>query len=133
MLTRRQMLAGLVAGATLAGGPALAQDYASEVERRLVRQGYRIEAVGRTLLGRVRILARNSEGEREIILNPRTGEILRDLWIARGSSDRPEVSGGDDGDGDHGNSGKGGGDGDSGDVNSGGGGNSDGGGDSGND
>lgn len=112
------MLAGLVAGAMLAG-PAFAQDFASEIERRLLRQGYRIETVGRTLLGRVRILARNSEGEREIILNPRTGEILRDLWIARGSSGRPKLSGDDDGDGDHGNSGKGSGEDNSGNDNSG--------------
>jgi hypothetical protein len=38
--------------------------------------------VKQTLLGRTRIVARSAEGQREIILNPNTGEILRDFWQA---------------------------------------------------
>jgi hypothetical protein len=106
MLTRRHFVIGLFAGVALAR-PAHAQDFAVEIESQLRRRGYRIEAVGRTLLGRVRILAENSEGQREIILNPRTGEILRDLWIARGKSGPSTLL---EGNGGRDNSGKGGGD-----------------------
>ncbi len=85
-------------------GPAFARDFASEVEARLATEGYEIESVARTLLGRVRILARSTDGEREIILNPRTGEILRDVWLSRGNSGQSTLLD------DDGNSGKGGGD-----------------------
>ena len=97
MLTRRQLVIGLVVGTALTG-PAWARDFASEIERRLTRQGYEIESVARTLLGRVRILARNADGEREIILNPRTGEILRDLWISGGRSGQSSILNDDDDD-----------------------------------
>ena len=83
MLNRRQFLVGLAAVPILAG-PARAQDFSAELQERLRREGFRIESVGRTLLGRVRILAQSGSGEREIILNPRTGEILRDLWLSGG-------------------------------------------------
>lgn len=46
----------------------------------LAAEGYARIEVRRTLLGRVRIAARGNGYEREIILNPRTGEILRDFW-----------------------------------------------------
>jgi hypothetical protein len=125
VLTRRQLVIGLVASLAMTG-PALARDFSSEVEAKLSSQGYEIESVARTLLGRVRILARNAEGEREIILNPRTGEILRDLWLTRGKSGQSMLlddngksgkgndnsgsgSGDDDDDDDEDNSGSGGG------------------------
>ena len=34
------------------------------------------------MLGRVKISAILNGGRREIILNPRTGEVLRDIWFA---------------------------------------------------
>ncbi|MGL6209476.1 MAG: hypothetical protein ACRC14_06565, partial [Paracoccaceae bacterium] len=37
--------------------------------------------VERTLLGRERITGARGGGSREIIVNPNTGEILRDLWL----------------------------------------------------
>lgn len=37
--------------------------------------------MSRTLLGRTRFVATSDQYRREIILNPRTGEILRDLWL----------------------------------------------------
>jgi hypothetical protein len=81
MMNRRHFAISL-AGFTLAAGPALAEDdFALALQDRLEKQGFEIEAVGRTWLGRVRILARDSRGEREIVLNPRTGEILRDVWL----------------------------------------------------
>ena len=68
------------------GLPALAQDFAQNVVTQLRAQGFSRIAISRTLLGRTRILASGADGQREIILNPRTGEILRDLWIANGSA-----------------------------------------------
>ncbi|QIZ82609.1 hypothetical protein HFZ77_15160 [Thalassovita gelatinovora] len=46
----------------------------------LKQQGYEQIAVSRTWLGRTRILAERGSERREIIINPRTGEILRDFW-----------------------------------------------------
>lgn len=60
--------------------PAFAQDFGDSVVRQLRRQGFRQISTGRTLLGRVRIVALGNGGRREIIVNPRSGEILRDLW-----------------------------------------------------
>jgi len=45
----------------------------------LEAQGYHIEEVERTWLGRVRIEAVRGKQERELVLNPRTGEVLRDF------------------------------------------------------
>lgn len=43
----------------------------------------------RTWLGRVRISANGDLGQREIILNPRTGEVLRDIIIMSDGSAVP--------------------------------------------
>ena len=71
---------------TLAGGlatalPAVAA-FSDDVVVQLAQQGYQNITVSTTWLGRVRILAVRDGGTREIVLNPRTGEILRDLWTA---------------------------------------------------
>lgn len=79
-MRRRDILAALLAAATLAG-PALAQGYVDSVVAQLRKLGFRSIVQERTLLGRVRITAKRKDGTREIIINPRTGEILRDLWI----------------------------------------------------
>ena len=85
-MKRRAFLATLIGG-MLAATTAQARDRSDDIVRELKRKGYRIEAVSRTLLGRTRILATRDGGRREIIVNPVTGEILRDLWIARGQGD----------------------------------------------
>lgn len=85
-MRRRVFLAALVGGMA-AAGMAEARDRSDDIVRELKRKGYRITEVGRTFLGRVRILATRDGGRREIIVNPVTGEILRDLWIARGQGD----------------------------------------------
>ena len=82
-MRRRVFLAALVGGMA-AAGMAEARDRSDDIVRELKRKGYRVTEVGRTFLGRVRILATKDGGRREIIVNPVTGEILRDLWIARG-------------------------------------------------
>ncbi|MGV6847287.1 MAG: hypothetical protein ACWA5A_02790 [Marinibacterium sp.] len=65
--------------------------HAGPVEDNIVRQlrdqGFDRIVVSRTLLGRSRIRASDDGASREIVVNPVTGEILRDYWIRRG--DRP--------------------------------------------
>lgn len=76
----------IAGAAVLAASPALADSYSDAIVRQLSRQGFAKISIERTLLGRVRILATGSEGRREIIVNPRTGEILRDLWTANSNN-----------------------------------------------
>jgi hypothetical protein len=85
-MRRRDFLSGLVAAGALAG-PALAESVVDSVVSQLRDLGFQSVTQERTLLGRVRIVARREDGQREIIINPRTGEILRDLWTpAKGGS-----------------------------------------------
>ena len=83
-MKRRTFLNGLTAASTmfLAGTAAFAASYADDVIKQLTKQGFFNIAVETTWLGRVRIFASRGDGQREIILNPRTGEILRDSWLA---------------------------------------------------
>lgn len=131
-MKRRDFVIGVTLGIML-GGPAFAQDFVERITRQLRAQGFDEIGVQRTLLGRTRILAEGRSGRREIIVNPRTGEILRDLWFATEDDDsgvgiiddrngRGRGRGGDDGNGSEssdtdddssgGSSGDGGGDGD---------------------
>ena len=57
------------------------EDYVEDLVKLLETQGYVDISVTRTLLGRVRIVAVNSKGRRELICNPRTGEVLRDILL----------------------------------------------------
>lgn len=65
--------------------PVNAQSAQDQVVRQLQKQGYDTFRVSRTLLGRVRIVAKGAPGNREIVLNPATGSILRDY------ASRPET------------------------------------------
>lgn len=78
-MSRRGLLVSLVALGVGMAGPARA-DAAADVVRQLRALGYTDFDVRRTLLGRVQIVATSATRRREIILNPRTGEILRDIW-----------------------------------------------------
>ena len=83
-MKRRTILAiAAVLSATLAGFPTQA-DIVDDVVAELKGMGYAEITVERTLLGRVRIMAYDEGGYREIIVNPRTGEILRDLFVRSG-------------------------------------------------
>lgn len=82
-MDRRAFLASLSAAVVL-GGPLRAETATERIDRQLRAQGYRDIRISRTWLGRTRILAIGKGGQREIIVNPRTGEILRDLWQATG-------------------------------------------------
>ena len=59
-------------------GAGLAQSVTEQVIDQLQRQGFEIEETNRTLLGRVRIIAERNDFTREIVFDPRNGEILRD-------------------------------------------------------
>jgi hypothetical protein len=111
------------------GQSGFAKSFTDSVLDQLRNQGFDRISVKRTLLGRTQIIAQGKGGHREIILNPRTGEILRDLWISgtdgsdqndrlikdqddgkgrgRGRGEDDSRDSGDSGD-DSGNSGKGG-------------------------
>jgi hypothetical protein len=83
-MNRRHMMASLLAAACLPSS-AWAQGFADQIVSQLRRQGYTGISVSNTWLGRTRIVAQSADGSREIIIDPRTGEILRDLWQGRGS------------------------------------------------
>ncbi|WP_321364729.1 hypothetical protein [uncultured Celeribacter sp.] len=78
---RRLFITGLTA-VVLTAAPALAQttSVVDQVIAQLKSQGYTKITMGRTFLGRTRIVAQNDEMRREIIINPATGEVLRDYW-----------------------------------------------------
>lgn len=86
---RRVLLAS--AFTLLAALPAAAAGYETDIIGQLRGLGFEEVVVEHTLLGRTRLLAIRDDGTREIILNPRTGEILRDLWVA---TDRRSRGGG---------------------------------------
>lgn len=89
-----------VLGAVFIASAAHADSFQRSVVAQLRSQGYREINVETTMLGRVRIVGAKGGGTREIILNPRTGEILRDIVLAADGLVVPEIAGGD-------NSGKG--------------------------
>ena len=74
----RNALIGIAVIAALAASPALSDDRTDSIVRQLRDQGYNSIKVSRTFLGRTRIVATVGDAQREIIVNPRTGEILRD-------------------------------------------------------
>lgn len=111
----------------LFAGTAFATGAADSIVAQLRDQGFSSISVERTLLGRTRIVALSEQYRREIIFNPRTGEILRDFWQVIGTASgggngvrlinpsgegggAGEDDGGDDNDDDGGNDDGGGGD-----------------------
>lgn len=85
----RRIFLALTAACTIAAMPAFA-DVTGDVVAQLQSMGFSRVVVERTLLGRVKIEASGTDGNREIILNPRTGEILRDVFwpIGQGGNSR---------------------------------------------
>lgn len=77
--TRRHLIAGAIA--TVAAAPVAAQDSVlTSIAAQLREQGYQIERVQRTWLGRIRVLAQSDTHTREVVFVPTTGEVLRDYW-----------------------------------------------------
>lgn len=50
-----------------------------EASRMLLDEGFEVVQSGRTLLGRIRIVAEGPQGRREIVLHPGDGRVLRDI------------------------------------------------------
>lgn len=88
-MKRRDVLAGLAVACLGAAGAVYADDFVAALVRDLQQQGYVDVTTERTLLGRVRIVATRDDARREIIMNPRTGEILRDILILPDGGVRP--------------------------------------------
>lgn len=59
-------------------GVALASQNEADVALRLRREGFSITLRQRTLLGRIRFQARKGQVFREVVMDPASGEILRD-------------------------------------------------------
>ncbi|MFN7224851.1 MAG: hypothetical protein ACK4MS_12600 [Paracoccaceae bacterium] len=89
----RRLFLALGFAAICSGQAAFARSFSDSVVAQLKKRGYVKITVERTLLGRTRILAERNGGRREIILNPRTGEILRDLWITLSDSNGADETG----------------------------------------
>lgn len=121
-MNRRLFILGMVTttASVAVAGPVLAASYAEDVVAQLTSFGFSNISVETTWLGRIRILASRSDGIREIILNPRTGEILRDVWMpASGRASRVVLDDVDEVDEDDDDSGSGSGTDDGADDNSG--------------
>lgn len=92
MMHRRKFLV-LVTAFSLSGTLPAWADKEDDIIERLVEAGFGQIEVSRTLLGRVRIVATKGNIRRELVINPRTGEILRDVTLvaeddkSSGSSD----------------------------------------------
>lgn len=81
----KRVLIPLVISAGLLGAPAYAAATEDGIVAELRDQGFTRIEIRRTLLGRTRIVATSPAYEREIILNPSSGVILRDYWKVRGA------------------------------------------------
>lgn len=71
----------------IAARPAAANTFVDALVDELREEGYRQFEISSTFLGRTRIRASSATRRREIVLNPRTGEILRDYWVNLDNSD----------------------------------------------
>ena len=77
-MTRLLTILAMILGMALPVGAATIEE---RIAAELRVQGFEIVETNRTWLGRLRILAENAEIRREIVLNPGTGEILRDYSV----------------------------------------------------
>lgn len=107
MVKSAKTISALAFAGMLLASPVLADGRVNAITQQLAAQGYDQIKVSKTFLGRVRVEAQRKGLEREIIFNPRTGEILRDYWeveeddegdwlLGGGSSKDREASNGDD-------------------------------------
>jgi len=62
----------------------------------LEKDGFQIDKVTRTFLGRYRILARNATQLREVVVSSSTGEILRDVILRTLASEKDDDDGAPD-------------------------------------
>ena len=67
----------------IVAAPATAQSVQDQIVSQLRSQGFEQIELSRTFLGRIRVVAVSDTLERELVFNPKTGEILRDYWEER--------------------------------------------------
>lgn len=79
-MSKRQSIATFALVACLSASPAMAEEVSDRIVLWLEQQGFTNFEIERTWLGRIKIEAYARGVEREIIINGRTGEILRDFW-----------------------------------------------------
>lgn len=81
---KRALITTCLAVFAALASPAAAETAGQRVQDAIVAQlgsqGFTRVRISNTFLGRVRIYATGNGISREIIFNPRTGEILRDYW-----------------------------------------------------
>lgn len=72
---------------------AAAQSVEDQITAQLQAQGYVEITMTRTLLGRLRVIAESPDHSRELVINPATGQILRDRvsQLRDTDNDRPSV------------------------------------------
>lgn len=75
----RPLTAPLIALALAVSAPPAAAGPAEDWAALLRSQGYAQIVVRRSLLGRIWIIATGPEGRREVVIDPFTGEVLRDF------------------------------------------------------
>lgn len=91
-LRRTFLMWTLVLPLALTGQVAGAQSLQDNIIAQLQAQGFVEFQTSRTLLGRLQIIAIGPEFRREIVLNPHTGEILRDyLSTNNGQAQNPQL------------------------------------------
>lgn len=86
-MNKRAVIIVFTAAITLWSGAGLAASVADGIMAQLSRQGFTAISSETTWLGRLRIIASRKDGSREIVINPRTGEILRDQFTALRGTD----------------------------------------------
>lgn len=77
----------LITGAALAQDVRITPDMVSSA---LQEQGYTVQSVTRTLLGRARIVAQQGAIWREVVLDLSSGQILRDYAVEFSPTDLPD-------------------------------------------
>ena len=79
-MTLKSLMTLLLTGLLLLASPATAQTLEDSIDQQLRAQGYEKVTISRTLLGRVFVVAEGGGRRREIVINPATGEVLRDQF-----------------------------------------------------
>ncbi|NBZ88246.1 PepSY domain-containing protein [Stagnihabitans tardus] len=90
-MNRRKLITVMAGALVFPALGAFAQDVGESIVAQLRAQGYTQIDIETTWLGRIRILATRGGGQREIIANPRTGEILRDVWTGARDGTRTTI------------------------------------------
>lgn len=76
------VLALVLAFGASTGAAKADQDFTTPIVARLEDEGFAVTRIKRTWLGRILIVSQNDEYLREVVINPHTGEILRDKLFA---------------------------------------------------